>query len=143
MTQATIQAGQITTESVRRRAPGNKGKHAATRYHGKVVTCYNCRGQGHVARECKEKKRAKDSQWFKDKALLMEAKEKGAILDAEAEALLADVECTTPYAEPLAITTTTSFEVSHEDAYDSDVDEAPHVAATFMANLMQTGPSTG
>ncbi|GKF87587.1 hypothetical protein Tco_0258464 [Tanacetum coccineum] len=31
----------------------------------------------------------------------------------------------------------------HEDAYDSDVDEAPHAAAAFMANLMQTGPSTG
>nr|GEV85337.1 hypothetical protein [Tanacetum cinerariifolium] len=33
----------------------------------------------------------------------------------EAEAFLADVECTTPYAEPLAITTTMAFEVSHED----------------------------
>ncbi|GJR04016.1 hypothetical protein Tco_0527000 [Tanacetum coccineum] len=75
-------------------------------------------------------------------ALLMEAKEKGAILDTDAEAFLADVECTEPYVEPLAITTTTEFEVSHEDAYDSNVDEAPHTAATFMANLMQTGPST-
>ncbi|GKD94784.1 hypothetical protein Tco_1374621 [Tanacetum coccineum] len=60
-----------------------------------------------------------------------------------AEAFLTDVECTTPYAEPLAITTTTAFEVSHEDAYDSDVDEAPHAAASFMANLMQTNPSAG
>ncbi|GKC38180.1 retrovirus-related pol polyprotein from transposon TNT 1-94, partial [Tanacetum coccineum] len=142
-TQATIQAGRITTESFQQRAPGNKGKHVATRSQGKVVTCYNCRGQGHVARECKEKKRAKDSQWFKDKALLMEAKEKGAILDVEAEAFLAGVECTTPFVEPLAITTTTTFEVSHADAYDFDVDEAPHAAATFMANQMQTGPSTG
>ncbi|GKA16648.1 hypothetical protein Tco_0696485 [Tanacetum coccineum] len=74
---------------------GNKGKHAATGSQGKV--------------------------WFKDKALLMEAKERGAILDAEAEAF------------PCRI---------HEDAYDSDVDEAPHAAASFMANLMQTGPST-
>ncbi|GKD69549.1 hypothetical protein Tco_1323639 [Tanacetum coccineum] len=110
-------AGQITTESVQRRAPDMWQR--------------------------KEKKRAKDSQLFKDKALLMEAKERGVILDAEAKAFLADVECTTPYAEPLAITTTTAFEVSHEDAYDSDVDEAPHAAAAFMANLMQTGPSTG
>ncbi|GKG22626.1 hypothetical protein Tco_0387929, partial [Tanacetum coccineum] len=39
--------------------------------------------------------------------------------------------------------TTTAFELSHEDAYDSDVDEAPHAAAAFMANLMQTGSSTG
>ncbi|GJY19473.1 hypothetical protein Tco_0390964 [Tanacetum coccineum] len=60
----------------------------------------------------------------------------------EAKAFLADVECTSPYAEPLAITTTMAFEVSHEDAYDFDVDEAPHAAAAFMANLMQTCPST-
>ncbi|GKE56193.1 hypothetical protein Tco_1495378 [Tanacetum coccineum] len=73
----------------------------------------------------------------------MEAKQKGAILDVEAEAFLADVECTTPYVKPLAITTTLAFKVRHEDAYDSNVDEAPHAAATFMANLMQTGPSTG
>nr|GEW05856.1 hypothetical protein [Tanacetum cinerariifolium] len=105
MTQATIQAGQITTESVQRRAPGNKGKLVATGSQGKVVTCYNCRGQGHVTKECKEKKRAKDSHWFKDKALLMEAKEKDVILDAEAEAFLAELQ--------------------------------------HMANLMQTGPSTG
>nr|GFA04627.1 hypothetical protein [Tanacetum cinerariifolium] len=64
------------------------------------------------------------------------------MVNIAAEAFLADVECTAPYAEPLAITTTTTFEVSHEEAYDSDVDEAPHTAATFMANLMQTGPST-
>nr|GEV07312.1 hypothetical protein [Tanacetum cinerariifolium] len=83
-----------------------------------------------------------DLKWFRDKALLMEAKEKGVILDAEAEAFSADVECTTPYAEPLAITTTTLFEVSHEDAYDSDVDEEPYAAAAFLANPMQIGPST-
>nr|GEX88456.1 hypothetical protein [Tanacetum cinerariifolium] len=142
MTHATIQAGQIITESVQRRAPGNKGKQVATESQGKAGICYNCHGEGHVARQCREKKQAKYSQWFKDKALLMEAKEKGAVLDAEAKAFLADVECTVPYVEPLAITTTTAFEVSHEDAYDSDVDDAPHVAATFMANLMQTGPST-
>ncbi|GJX83215.1 hypothetical protein Tco_0332696 [Tanacetum coccineum] len=63
---------------------------------------------------CKEKKRVKDSQYFKDKMLLMEAKEKGTILNAEAEAFLADVECTAPYDQPLAITTT-SCSSSHEE----------------------------
>nr|GFB83868.1 hypothetical protein [Tanacetum cinerariifolium] len=58
-----------------------------------------------------------------------------------AEAFLADVECTTHYDDSLAITTTTTFKVNHKDAYDSDVDKAPHAAATFMANL--TGISTG
>nr|GEU68796.1 hypothetical protein [Tanacetum cinerariifolium] len=83
MTQATIQADQITTESVQRRALGNK----------------------------------------------------------EAEAFLVDVECTAHYDDSLSITTTTTFEVSHEDAHDSNVDEAPYAAAAFMANL--TGTSTG
>nr|GFB25683.1 hypothetical protein [Tanacetum cinerariifolium] len=33
---------------------------------------------------------------------------------------------------------TNIFEVSYEDAYDSDVDEGPHAAAAFMANLSST-----
>ncbi|GJV85223.1 hypothetical protein Tco_1525121 [Tanacetum coccineum] len=94
--------------------------------------------EGHVARQCKEPKRAKDSQYFKDKMLLMEAKEKGVTLDAEAEAFLANVECTAPYDQPLAMATTNIFEVNHEDAYDSDVDEGPNAAAAFMANLSST-----
>ncbi|GJX57171.1 hypothetical protein Tco_0287068 [Tanacetum coccineum] len=39
------------------------------------------------------------------------------------------------YDQPLAITTTNIFEVNHEDAYDSDVDEGPNAAVAFMANL--------
>ncbi|GJY50383.1 retrovirus-related pol polyprotein from transposon TNT 1-94, partial [Tanacetum coccineum] len=93
--------------------------------------------------ECKEKKRVKDSQYFKDKMMLLEAKEKGTVLDAEAEAFLADVECTAPYDQPLAITTTNMFEVSHEDAYDSDVNEGPLAAAAFMANLSSTSGTNG
>nr|GEU76694.1 retrovirus-related Pol polyprotein from transposon TNT 1-94 [Tanacetum cinerariifolium] len=122
---ATVHDGQIVTETVQKKAPGNVGN------------------TGHVSRQCKEKKRLKDSQYFKDKMLLMEAKEKGAVLDAEAEAFLADVECTAPYDQPLAITTTNIFEVSHEDAYDSDVDEGPHAAAAFMANLSSTSGTNG
>ncbi|GJS10888.1 reverse transcriptase domain-containing protein [Tanacetum coccineum] len=87
-THATVHDGQIVTEPIQRKAPGNVGNTGA---RGKKVICYNCRGEGHVARQCKEPKRKMDSQYFKDKALLMEAKEKGDVLDAEAEAFLADV----------------------------------------------------
>nr|GFC39147.1 hypothetical protein [Tanacetum cinerariifolium] len=38
--------------------------------------------------------------------MLLQTKENGAVLDAEAEAFIADVECTVPLAEPLALTTT-------------------------------------
>ncbi|GJY79805.1 hypothetical protein Tco_0485606 [Tanacetum coccineum] len=66
------------------------------------------------------------------------AKEKGDVLDAEAEAFLADVECTAPYDQPQALTTTNMFQANHEDAYDSDVDEGPNAAVAFMANLSST-----
>nr|GFC73963.1 hypothetical protein [Tanacetum cinerariifolium] len=46
--------------------------------------------EGHVARQCKEPKRARNSQWYVDKALLLNAQEKGEVLDVEAEAFLAD-----------------------------------------------------
>nr|GEZ24393.1 hypothetical protein [Tanacetum cinerariifolium] len=149
---ATVHDGQIVTETVQRKAPGNVGNTGArgtqsygqvTDNKGKLVICYNCHGEGHVSRHCKEKKRVKDSQYLKDKMLLMEAKEKGAVLDAEVEAFLADVECTAPYDQPLTITTSNIFEVSHEDACDSDVDEGPHAAAAFMANLSSTSGTNG
>ncbi|GKA76410.1 putative ribonuclease H-like domain-containing protein, partial [Tanacetum coccineum] len=74
--------------------------------------------------QCKEPKRKMDSQYFKDKALLMEAKEKGDVLDAEAEAFLADVECTAPYDQPQALTTTKhlSQEMHQEEHLDSDAE---------------------
>ncbi|GKA02180.1 retrovirus-related pol polyprotein from transposon TNT 1-94 [Tanacetum coccineum] len=134
-THATVHDGHIVTEPIQRKAPGNVGN---TGTRGKKVICYNCRGEGHVARQCKEQKRKMDSQYFKDKALLMEAKEKGDVLDAEAEAFLADVECTAPYDQPQALTTTNMFQANHEDAYDSDVDEGPNAAVAFMANLSST-----
>nr|GFD06957.1 hypothetical protein [Tanacetum cinerariifolium] len=73
----------------------------------------------------------------------MQTKEKGAVLYAEAEAFLADVECTAPYDQPLALTTTNLFEANHEDAYDSDVDEGPHAPVAFMANISSTGGTNG
>ncbi|GKA85943.1 hypothetical protein Tco_0807597 [Tanacetum coccineum] len=56
---------------------------------------------------------------------------------ADAAAFLADEECTDPPCLGLfALSPTTNmFQVSHEDAYDSDVDDEPNAAAAFMANL--------
>ncbi|GJT33806.1 hypothetical protein Tco_0924225 [Tanacetum coccineum] len=109
-----------------------------------MVTCYEqfrgpgSRGEGHVARQCKEPKRKMDSQYFKDKALLMEAKEKGDVLDAEAEAFLADVECTAPYDQPQALTTTKyRFLAIMRMRMTEDMDEGPYVLSAFMANIQE------
>ncbi|GJY40760.1 retrovirus-related pol polyprotein from transposon TNT 1-94 [Tanacetum coccineum] len=87
-THATVHDGQIVTEPIQRKAPGNVGNTGA---RGKKVICYNCRGEGHVARQCKEPKRKMDSQYFKDKALLMQLKERRCVRCLEAEGILADV----------------------------------------------------
>ncbi|GJT26916.1 integrase, catalytic region, zinc finger, CCHC-type containing protein [Tanacetum coccineum] len=49
----------------------------------KPIKCYNYNGLGHIARECPRPKRLQDSDYFKDKMLLMQAQESGAVLDEE------------------------------------------------------------
>ncbi|GJS74072.1 integrase, catalytic region, zinc finger, CCHC-type containing protein [Tanacetum coccineum] len=56
----------------------------------RVVKCYNCQGEGHMARQCTQPKRPRNAAWYKDKAMLAEAQEAGQILDEEQLAFLAD-----------------------------------------------------
>ncbi|GJZ11888.1 integrase, catalytic region, zinc finger, CCHC-type containing protein [Tanacetum coccineum] len=39
----------------------------------RVVKCYNCQGEGHMARQCTQPKRPRNAAWYKDKAMLAEA----------------------------------------------------------------------
>ncbi|GJR75076.1 hypothetical protein Tco_0087441 [Tanacetum coccineum] len=86
------------------------------------------------ARQCPEPKRKMTLSTSKIKHT-NGTKEKVDVLDAEAEAFLADVECTAPYDQPQALTTTNMFQANHEDAYDSDVDEGPNAAVAFMPTV--------
>ncbi|GKB45332.1 integrase, catalytic region, zinc finger, CCHC-type containing protein [Tanacetum coccineum] len=106
--QATIQDGRVTVQQVRattqvQRRQGQN--YSGTTYKGnatssrgnttsgqaRVVKCYNCQREGHMARQCTQPKRTRNATWYKEKAMLAEAHEAGQILDEEQLAFLAEV----------------------------------------------------
>ncbi|GKD66826.1 hypothetical protein Tco_1308934 [Tanacetum coccineum] len=48
-------------------------------------------GEGHMARQCTQPKRPRNSTWFKEKMLLVQAEEPRQVLDEEKLAFLADL----------------------------------------------------
>ncbi|GJT59316.1 retrovirus-related pol polyprotein from transposon TNT 1-94 [Tanacetum coccineum] len=100
--QATIQDGRVTVQQVQGRQgqnySGTTYKSNATSSRGnttsgqaRVVKCYNCQGEGHMARQCTQPKRPRNAAWYKEKAMLAEAQEVGQILDKEQLAFLIDL----------------------------------------------------
>nr|GEU65031.1 hypothetical protein [Tanacetum cinerariifolium] len=90
---------RVTVQQVK----GRQGQsYAGTGYNGnatssggnnergqaRVVKCYNCQGEGHMAWQCTQPKRPRNATWFKDKAMLAEAQESSQILDEEQLAFL-------------------------------------------------------
>nr|GEU44934.1 uncharacterized mitochondrial protein AtMg00810-like [Tanacetum cinerariifolium] len=78
------------------------------------LLCYNFQGEGHMARQCTQPKRPKNTAWYKDKAMLAKAQEAGQILDEEQ--LTEDL-----------------------DTYDSDCDDILNTKVVLMANLSNYG----
>ncbi|GJR77931.1 integrase, catalytic region, zinc finger, CCHC-type containing protein [Tanacetum coccineum] len=89
--QATINDGRVTLQPVQGRkisfaigtsrtyTPGasrsNSGKQ-------RIVICYNCKGEGHMSKQCTKPKRKRDYSWFKDKVLPVQAQANADDLDA-------------------------------------------------------------
>ncbi|GJR17258.1 retrovirus-related pol polyprotein from transposon TNT 1-94 [Tanacetum coccineum] len=115
-------------------AVGNTGANQP-----RVITCYNCKGEGHMAKQCTAKKRVKDSEWFKDKMLLAQAQNAGVVLNEEQQDFLADSLDETDDCEDLQLQAIANFKAYYVDVYDSDCDDEATTNAISMANLSPVG----
>ncbi|GJR52115.1 hypothetical protein Tco_1402636 [Tanacetum coccineum] len=97
----------------------------------RVVSCYNCQGEGHMERQCTQPKRPRNSTWFKEKILLVQAQEAGQVLDEEQLAFLADPRVAKIQDTQTTITHNVAFQTDDLDAFDSDCDEAPGAKAVL------------
>ncbi|GKB49221.1 putative ribonuclease H-like domain-containing protein [Tanacetum coccineum] len=148
--QATIQDGRVTVQQVQGRQgqsySGTGYKSNATSSGGnnasgqaRVVKCYNCQGEGHMARQCTQPKRPRNAAWYKDKAMLAEAQEAGQILDEEQLAFLADPGVPDGQAVQTIIPNNAAFQTEDLDTYDSDCDDISNAKAVLMANISNYG----
>ncbi|GKA06138.1 retrovirus-related pol polyprotein from transposon TNT 1-94 [Tanacetum coccineum] len=146
--QATINDGRVTLQPIQGRhtsfaagttrtyTPGASGSNSGKQ---RTVICYNCKGEGHMSKQCTKPKRKQDDSWFKDKVLLVQAQANGQILHEEELAFLADPGITEGQATQTVITHNAAYQANDLDAYDSDCDELNTAKVALMANLSHYG----
>nr|GEV77056.1 retrovirus-related Pol polyprotein from transposon TNT 1-94 [Tanacetum cinerariifolium] len=111
------------------------------------IKCYSCNGIGYIARNCTQPKRPQNSEYFKDKMLLMQAQENGVTLDEEKLLFIAggqdnivDDDVDEQPFHDLALNVDNVFQADDCDAFDYDVDEALTAQTMFMVNLSSADP---
>nr|GEY77632.1 hypothetical protein [Tanacetum cinerariifolium] len=101
----------------------------------RVIVCYNCKGEGHMSKQCIKPRRKRNSEWFKDKVLLVQAQANGQVLQEEELEFLADPSTTESSSNQIVVTNNAAYQADDLDAYDLDCDEINSAKIALMANL--------
>ncbi|GJZ98752.1 integrase, catalytic region, zinc finger, CCHC-type containing protein [Tanacetum coccineum] len=126
----------FATGTTRTYTPGASGSNSGKQ---RTVICHNCKGEGHMSKQCTKPKRKRDDSWFKDKVLLVQAQTNGQILHKEELAFLADPGIAEGQPTQTVITHNADYQADHLDAYDSDCDELNTAKVALMVNLSHYG----
>nr|GEX94284.1 hypothetical protein [Tanacetum cinerariifolium] len=89
----------------------------------RVIVCYNCKGEGHMSKQCIKLKRKRDEAWFKDKVLLVQAQANRQVLHEEELDFLVDPGITEAQSTQYVITNNAANQADDLDAYNSNCDE--------------------
>ncbi|GKB60925.1 retrovirus-related pol polyprotein from transposon TNT 1-94 [Tanacetum coccineum] len=84
----------------------------------RVVKCFNCQWEGHMARQCPKPKRKIDATWFRDKVLLTKA-----VLMANLSSYESNVLSEVPHSE-----------ITHNNMPNQSVQEIPYSEQTHLVN---------
>ncbi|GJY69469.1 uncharacterized mitochondrial protein-like protein [Tanacetum coccineum] len=123
----------FSTGTSRTYTPGASGSNSGKQ---RTITCYNCKGESHMSKQCTKPKRKRDDLWFKEKVLLVEAQAHGQILNEEELAFLADPGIPEGQATQTVITYNVAYQADDLDAYDSDCDELISAIVALMGEFI-------
>nr|GEV62075.1 retrovirus-related Pol polyprotein from transposon TNT 1-94 [Tanacetum cinerariifolium] len=105
----------------------------------RVIVCYNCKGIGHMSKQCTKPKRKRDASWFKDKVLLVQAQANGQVLQEEELEFLADLRIAETSSTQYVVTNNAAYQADDLDAYDYDCDELNFAKIALIVNLYHYG----
>nr|GEZ32885.1 hypothetical protein [Tanacetum cinerariifolium] len=128
----------VTSSSSRPYASGSAGASGKQR----VIMCYNCKGEGHMSKQCTKPKRKRDAEWFKDKVLLVQAQANGQVLQEEELEFLVNPGTTEPSSNQYVVTNNAAYQADDLDAYDFDCDELNSTKIALMANFQDDSTSS-
>nr|GFA86926.1 hypothetical protein [Tanacetum cinerariifolium] len=105
----------------------------------RIVICYNCKGEGHMSKQCTKTKRKRNEACFKDKVLLVQAQANEQVLHEEELGFLADLGTAEAQSTQYVITNNVAYQADDLDAYNSDCDKINSAKIALMANLSHYG----